>query len=295
MIALAQSRCDHRAFNRAAIHKDELLCPRLPAHARLPDQSADVDLAQPGAGQGKQPFEQFVSVQIPDAVMEICRPRKLKYEPIVAHKGESNLGMSDRLEVELVLDVPTFGVLRAKKFPAGGQIVKKRTHLNLRSRCCAAVAHDVDLAAVHDDFGTGDSVRFARRQSKTRNTRDARQSFSAKSKCGNRMKICRRTNLARGMTLERKERVIAIHAAAVIDHADERNSTASNQDVNLTRAGVDAIFDEFFHHGSGPLHYFAGRDLAGNDFRQQSNAAHLIGDCRMRNADCDFDSVDWLT
>ncbi len=197
--------------------------------------------------------------------------------------------------MELVLDVPAFGVLRAKKFPAGGQIVKKRTHFDLRSRCFAAVAHDVDLTAVHDDLRAGNSVRFARRQSKARNTRDARQSFSAKSKCADRVKIGCRTNLARGMTLERKERVIAIHSAAVVDHPDERNSTAANQDIDLARARVDAVLDEFFHHGSGALHHFAGRDLAGNDLRQQSNAAHLIADCRMRTADCEIDSVDWLT
>src|SRR6266571_4437511 len=97
------------------------------------------------------------------------------------------------------------------------------------------------------------------------------------------------------MTLERKERVIAIHSAAVVDHPDERNSTAANQDVDLTRAGVNAVLDQFFHHGSGALHNFAGRDLAGDDLRQQSNAAHLIADCRLQIANCEIDSVAWLT
>ena len=286
MISLAQSGRDHHAFNRAAIHKDELLRPRLPAHPRLPDQAVDIDLAQTGASQGKQPFEQFVSVQIPDAVLQICRRRKLKHEPIVADKGESNLGMSYRLEVELVFDVPAFGIFRAKKFPAGGQIIKKRTRFDLRSRCIPAVAHNIDFAAVYDDLGAGNSARLARRQSKARNTRDARQSFSAKSKRGDRLEIGRRTNLARGITLERKKRVIAIHAATVIDHPNERNSTAANQDVDLARAGVDAVLDEFFDHRSGPFHYFAGRDLAGDDLRQQSNAAHFNSDFRFQIADC---------
>src|SRR5713226_6224579 len=78
------------------------------------------------------------------------------------------------------------------------------------------------------------------------------------------------------MTLEREKRVIAIHPAAVVDHADERDSTALDQDLDLARTGVDAVFDEFFHHGSGTLHHFAGRNLAGDDVWQQANAAHGI-------------------
>src|SRR5438128_10530805 len=78
------------------------------------------------------------------------------------------------------------------------------------------------------------------------------------------------------MTLEREECVIAIHPAAVVDYADERNSPASDQDLDLARTGVDAVFDEFFHHGSRTLHHLAGRNLAGDDVWQQANAAHGI-------------------
>jgi hypothetical protein len=89
------------------------------------------------------------------------------------------------------------------------------------------------------------------------------------------------------MTLEGEERVIAIHPAAVVDYADERNSPASDQDLDLARTGVDAVFDEFFHHGSRTLHHFAGRNLAGDDVWQQANAAHLIVDFRFWIADCE--------
>ena len=47
-----------------------------------------------------------------------------------------------------------------------------------------------------------------------------------------------------------------------------------SHDLNLTGTGVDAVLDEFLHYGSGPLHHFAGRDLAGDGVWQQSDPAH---------------------
>ena len=205
---------------------------------------------------------------------KLCGGGKLKDEAIVAHKGERNLRMTDGLEMNLVLDVAALGVFRAQEFSARRQIVKKRTHFHLRAGRFAAFAHDVDLAAVYHDLGAGDGIRFARRQAKTRNAGDARQRFAAKSERADGFEIGSRADFARGVPFEREQRIVAIHAGAVIDHANERNSAAPNQDVDLARAGVDAVLDQLLHDGSGPLHHFAGRHLAGDGFGQQSNTAH---------------------
>ena len=71
--------------------------------------------------------------------------------------------MADGLEMNLVLDVAGLGILGAKKFPSRGQVVKQRAHFYLSSRCLAGVAHNIDLAAVHDDFCSGNRARFAGR------------------------------------------------------------------------------------------------------------------------------------
>jgi len=70
------------------------------------------------------------------------------------------------------------------------------------------------------------------------------------------------------MTLERQERVITIHATPIVDHTNERNSTAPNHNVDLARAGIDAVFNQFLHHGSRALDYFASCDLAGDSIRE---------------------------
>ena len=82
--------------------------------------------------------------------------------------------MADRLQMNLVFDIAALRVFGTEKFSARGQIIKKRAHLDLRSRRFAAIAHDVDLAAIHDDFRSGDRFWLACSQSKSRNTGDAR-------------------------------------------------------------------------------------------------------------------------
>ena len=129
--------------------------------------------------------------------------------------------MPDRLKMQLMLDVAAFGVLRAEKFPACRQIIKKRADFHLRARRVTTVADNVDLAAVDDNFRAGNRVRLACRQAKTRNTGDARQSFTAKSKRGDGGEIVSASNFTGRVTLERKERVIAVHSTTVVNHSDE--------------------------------------------------------------------------
>jgi hypothetical protein len=78
------------------------------------------------------------------------------------------------------------------------------------------------------------------------------------------------------VALQRKQRVIAVHAAAVIDHANQRNSAAPNDDINLASTGVETVFNQFFYNRRRPFHDFTGRHLAGHGLRKQSDPAHLI-------------------
>src|SRR5215467_465181 len=112
--------------------------------------------------------------------------------------------MTNGLQMKLMFDVAAFGVLRTKKFPARGQVEKKRPHFDLRSRPFTAVAHNFDLAAVDDNFRSRDRARFACGQAKSRHAGDAWQGFTAKSERGNGLKIGSRANLAGGVTLQRK-------------------------------------------------------------------------------------------
>jgi hypothetical protein len=62
------------------------------------------------------------------------------------------------------------------------------------------------------------------------------------------LQIGSRSNLARGVSLQRQQRVVTIHTIAVIDHPDERDSSATNHCVDFTGAGVDAVFNQLLYH-----------------------------------------------
>src|SRR6267378_7736703 len=105
--------------------------------------------------------------------------------------------MADRLQMDLMFDVTTFGIFGPKEFSAHWHVIKKRAHLDLCPRRFAAIAHDVDFAAIDDDLGSCNFVAFSSGQTKSRHAGDARQCFAAKSQCGYSLQIGSRPNLTR--------------------------------------------------------------------------------------------------
>src|SRR5438477_12206201 len=111
--------------------------------------------------------------------------------------------MAYGLQMNLMLDVTAFSTFRTKKFPARGQVIKKRAHLDLRSRGFTAVAHNVELAAVNDDFRSCNCASLARSQAKPRYAGNAWQRLTSKSQRSDGLKLSRSPNLDRGMALQR--------------------------------------------------------------------------------------------
>src|SRR5207302_7311034 len=108
-----------------------------------------------------------------------------------------------------------------EEIPTCWHVIDKRAHLDLGPGRFTAIAHDVDLAAIDDDLSSCNCTGLPRSQAKSRYTGDTGQCFAAKAQCGHGLQIGGRPNLACGMSLQRKQRVIAIHTAAVIDHPDQ--------------------------------------------------------------------------
>ncbi len=76
------------------------------------------------------------------------------------------------------------------------------------------------------------------------------------------------------MALEGQQRVVAIHAAAVVADADQLPAAGLDFHANAGGAGVERVLEQFLHHRSRPVHHFARGDLVGHLVRKNSNAPH---------------------
>jgi hypothetical protein len=62
------------------------------------------------------------------------------------------------------------------------------------------------------------------------------------------------------MTLDREGEIIGVHAAAVVDDANELSAAVLDRDVNARRAGVERILDKLLDRRSRTLDHLAGGD-----------------------------------
>ena len=70
------------------------------------------------------------------------------------------------------------------------------------------------------------------------------------------------------MPLDRKRKILARHAGAVVGDADQAAPAAIGDDLDFGRAGIERILDQFLHHARRPFHHFAGGDAV--DGRRES-------------------------
>ena len=126
--------------------------------------------------------------------------------------------------------------------------------------------------SVGESFAPGDfqaprAVRVlqARRDGKPRYGRHAGKCFSPESQCRDLAEICRRRDLARGMSGHRKNHVVGMDAPAVVAHADPLHTRLIDVDPDGRRLGVEAVFHKLLDDGRGPLHDLAGGDLVSDE------------------------------
>ena len=97
-----------------------------------------------------------------------------------------------------------------------------------------------------------------------RHARDRGERLAAKAERANRGQVGGATNLRSRVTTERKDRVGARHAAAVVGDRDQGRAAAENLDAHRARARVERVLDQLLDGGGRPLDDFARRDLAGD-------------------------------
>ena len=79
--------------------------------------------------------------------------------------------------------------------------------------------------------------------------------------------VIERGNFAGGVARQRETDFSGIDAAAVIANLDQPAAAPLEFHFDAPSAGIECIFNQFFHHGSGPLDHLAGSDLIDEGLR----------------------------
>ena len=96
----------------------------------------------------------------------------------------------------------------------------------------------------------------------------------AKAHRGDRRQIFGALDFTGGVAFQAEQRVVTAHAGAVVGHAHETAAAGLNLDGEARRLRVERVFDQLLHDAGGAFDHFAGGDLIGDVFGQQTDAIH---------------------
>ncbi len=101
---------------------------------------------------------------------------------------------------------------------------------------------------------------------------DAGEGFAPEPQGRDREEVFRRSYLARRVALERQDRVLSGHSAAVVRDPDEAAPGLAYLHLDARRPGVDGVLHEFFDDGGRPLDHLARGDLVHQVFVEDDNS-----------------------
>ncbi len=73
------------------------------------------------------------------------------------------------------------------------------------------------------------------------------------------------------MALNGEDEILLVHAASVVDHADQFAAAILDRHVDALGAGVERVFDQLLDGGAWPLDHFAGGDAVDEDGIETAN------------------------
>ena len=167
-----------------------------------------------------------------------------------------------------MLNVTSFRLRCTQKFSTRRKIVKQRANLDGGSRRVPCRFDLPNLPAVNLDPGafSGFILPGQGGQCHPANARDTRDRLPAKSHRGDGCEVIGGLDLAGRVALKAKQRIVPVHADAVVGHTNQAPSARLNLHRDSCRPGVQSIFNQFLDHAGRALDHLTGGDLIGNSF-----------------------------
>src|SRR5439155_3450848 len=185
----------------------------------------------------KRPFAQVLG-----------RRNSQNFAAIICHR-KSNFGMRESVMGNNARQMIILRGLRAHKFPTRRCIEKQVTDQNGRPPIACSVLYIDQLSAFHDNASGGLIILGFGRKFNLCNRRDRSQSFAAKTECDDLRKIIECPNFGSSMPLECENRIVALHAFAIVHDPHQAATAKFDIDLDSLSARIYRIFNKLFYHG----------------------------------------------
>ena len=185
---------------------------------------------------------------------------------LLAGQREGDIGPAHRQPPHHLAHGIAFGALALHEFQARRRRIEQVAHFDAGA--------GIQRGGSGLRFHTGiDAERpgmrlagMARDDRQLRNRTDRWQGLAAEAQRRDRHQIVIVGQLRGGVPLDRKRQVVAGHADAVVGDADQPPAAAVGDDLDLLRAGIEGILDQFLHDAGGPFHHLAGGNAVDGGF-----------------------------
>ncbi len=136
-------------------------------------------------------------------------------------------------------------------------------HLHRSAHRHPRFPHMQQLPSIYQHFRPMRILLPPRPQRKPTHTRNTRQRFPAKPKSPHAIQVRRLPYLARGMPLQRQQRIIPAHPMPIVIHPNQRFPPIPKLHLHPRRPRIQTILHQLLHHRHRPLHHFPRGNLVG--------------------------------
>jgi hypothetical protein len=106
--------------------------------------------------------------------------------------------------------------------------------------------------------------------------------LAAKTEGGYGREISVGGNLGCTVPLKTEQHIIFIHALSIVNDPNKAGAAAFDLDLDSGGSGIEAVFQQLFHNGSGAFDNFPGGYLVGKLFWQYADFGHEKNELELR-------------
>jgi hypothetical protein len=125
VVSFPQAMIDGEVFDGATVHENDLFGSGRSADTRFGQQAADSNPVLGLRLDLKELVQKLLATKVADPVNEPIGWRGLDARRMIANEGKADVGMTNCVQQELVLNMARLGVFASKEFPARGKIEKQ--------------------------------------------------------------------------------------------------------------------------------------------------------------------------